>query len=46
MLTACWCAQPVARALHGVEPGAEVPPAYYRAAAEVIGYVLRRKGRR
>jgi flagellar biosynthesis protein FlhB len=33
---------PLARALHaGVELGAEVPPAHYRAVAEVIGYVLR-----
>jgi flagellar biosynthetic protein FlhB len=33
---------PLARALHGaVELGAEVPPAQYRAVAEVIGYVLR-----
>ena len=38
---------PLARALHGaVELGAEVPPAHYRAVAEVIGYVLRLKGRR
>jgi flagellar biosynthetic protein FlhB len=37
---------PLARALHGaVELGAEVPPAHYRAVAEVIGYVLRLKGR-
>jgi flagellar biosynthesis protein FlhB len=38
---------PLARALHaGVELGAEVPPAHYRAVAEVIGYVLRlRAGR-
>jgi flagellar biosynthetic protein FlhB len=33
---------PLARALHaGVELGAEVPPAHYRAVAEVIGYVMR-----
>ena len=33
---------PLARALHaGVEIGAEVPPAHYRAVAEVIGYVMR-----
>jgi flagellar biosynthetic protein FlhB len=37
---------PLARALHGVDLGAEVPPAHYRAVAEVIGYVLRLKGRR
>ena len=38
---------PLARALHGgVELGAEVPPAHYRAVAEVIGYVMRLKGRR
>ena len=38
---------PLARALHaGVELGAEVPPAHYRAAAEVIGYVLRLRARR
>lgn len=38
---------PLARALHGaVELGAEVPAAHYRAVAEVIGYVLRLKGRR
>ena len=37
---------PLARALHGaVELGAEVPPAQYRAVAEVIGYVLRAKRR-
>jgi flagellar biosynthetic protein FlhB len=37
---------PLACDLHGaVELGAEVPPAHYRAAAEVIGYVLRLKGR-
>jgi flagellar biosynthesis protein FlhB len=37
---------PLARALHGaVELGAEVPPAQYRAVAEVIGYVLRVKRR-
>jgi flagellar biosynthetic protein FlhB len=38
---------PLARALHaGVDLGAEVPPACYRAVAEVIGYVLRlRAGR-
>jgi flagellar biosynthesis protein FlhB len=37
---------PLARALHGgVELGAEVPPAHYRAVAEVIGYVLRLKRR-
>ena len=37
---------PLARALHrGVELGVEVPPAHYRAVAEVIGYVLRLKGR-
>jgi flagellar biosynthesis protein FlhB len=38
---------PLARALHaGVELGAEVPPAHYRAVAEVIGYVMRlRAGR-
>jgi len=35
---------PLARALHaGVELGAEVPPAQYRAVAEVIGYVLRQR---
>ncbi|HSA82149.1 MAG TPA: EscU/YscU/HrcU family type III secretion system export apparatus switch protein [Geminicoccaceae bacterium] len=35
---------PLARALHaGVELGAEVPPAHYRAVAEVIGYVLRQR---
>ncbi len=33
---------PLARALHaGVKIGAEVPPAHYRAVAEVIGYVMR-----
>ena len=33
---------PLARALHlAVELGAEVPPAHYRAVAEVIGFVLR-----
>lgn len=38
---------PLARALHAaVELGAEVPPAHYRAVAEVVGYVLRLKGRR
>jgi flagellar biosynthetic protein FlhB len=38
---------PLARALHGaVELGAEVPPAHYRAVAEVIGYVLRLRARR
>jgi flagellar biosynthetic protein FlhB len=38
---------PLARALHlAVELGAEVPPAHYRAVAEVIGFVLRsRPGR-
>jgi flagellar biosynthetic protein FlhB len=37
----------LARALHaGVELGAEVPPAHYRAVAEVIGYVLRLRGGR
>ncbi len=38
---------PLARALHeGVELGAEVPPAHYRAVAEVIGYVMRLRARR
>jgi flagellar biosynthetic protein FlhB len=37
---------PLARALHaGVELGGEVPPAHYRAVAEVIGYVLRQRAR-
>ena len=37
---------PLARALHAqVEIGAEIPPAHYCAAAEVIGYVLRLKRR-
>ena len=37
---------PLARALHaGVELGAAVPPAHYRAVAEVIGYVLRQRAR-
>ena len=37
---------PLARALHAaVEVGADVPPAHYRAVAEVIGYVLRLGGR-
>jgi flagellar biosynthetic protein FlhB len=37
---------PLARALHGaVELDAEVPPAHYRAVAEVIGYVLRLRPR-
>jgi flagellar biosynthetic protein FlhB len=37
---------PLARALHAqVEIGGEIPPAHYRAAAEVIGYVLRLKRR-
>ena len=38
---------PLARALHGgVEIDQEIPQAYYRAVAEVIGYVWRLKGRR
>ncbi len=38
---------PLARALHAaVDLGAEVPPAHYRAVAEVIGYVLRLRARR
>ena len=38
---------PLARALHtGVELGGEVPPAHYRAVAEVIGYVLRARAAR
>ena len=38
---------PLARALHGaVELDAEVPPAHYRAVAEVIGYVLQRRASR
>jgi flagellar biosynthetic protein FlhB len=37
---------PLARALHGaVALGAEIPPAQYRAVAEVIGFVLRVRGR-
>ncbi|HET6519826.1 MAG TPA: flagellar biosynthesis protein FlhB [Geminicoccaceae bacterium] len=37
---------PLARALHGaVEIDREVPAAHYRAVAEVIGYVLRARGR-
>ena len=36
---------PLARALHAaVELGQEIPPAHYRAVAEVIGYVLRLRG--
>jgi flagellar biosynthesis protein FlhB len=38
---------PLARTLHAaVELGAEVPPAHYRAVAEVIGYVMRLRPRR
>ena len=38
---------PLARALHsGVEIDQQIPEAYYRAVAEVIGYVWRLKGRR
>ena len=38
---------PLARALHsGVEVDQQIPEAYYRAVAEVIGYVWRLKGRR
>lgn len=37
---------PLARALHAtVEIDAEVPPEHYRAVAEVIGFVLRTRGR-
>jgi flagellar biosynthesis protein FlhB len=37
---------PLARALHAaVELDAEVPPAHYRAVAEVIGYVMQLRGR-
>lgn len=37
---------PLARALHAaVEIGEAVPPAHYRAVAEVIGFILRRSGR-
>lgn len=36
---------PLARALHAVELGAEIPPAHYRAVAEVIGYVMRLRAR-
>lgn len=33
---------PLARALHGaLEPGQTIPPAYYKAVAEIIGLVLR-----
>ncbi len=37
---------PLARALYaGVEIGEEVPAEHYKAVAEIIGYVLRLKGR-
>ena len=38
---------PLARALHGaVEIDDEIPPEHYQAVAQIIGYVMRKRGRR
>jgi flagellar biosynthetic protein FlhB len=36
---------PLARALHRLELGAEIPPEHYQAVAGIIAFVWKRRGR-